>query len=245
MRAEGELVQIGPAEAPLLGDHLGAGALVGRLGVAAAERLRVGMPTVGQRGAHRRARHRLHAAGDHHVVVPGDHTGSGEVHRLLTRPALPVHGHARYRLRPARGQHGRARDVECLLAGLHDTAPDDVVDERGVDTRALHQAVEHLGGQLARVHPRQTAVALADGRPDGLDDHGFSHELLLSTNQLVDGSFIASPGRPATPGSAFQWPTAPYEHSGEIATRAAENRESGQRHSPGGDLVVAPWDRCS
>ncbi len=153
---------VGAVEAPLLGDHLGADALVRGLGVAAAEGLRVRVPAVGQRRAHRGARHRLDAAGDDDVVVPGDHTGGGEVHRLLARPALAVDGHAGDALGPAGGSTAVRRDVERLLAGLHDAAPDDVVDDARVDARALDQAVEYLGGQLGRVHSRQPAVALAD-----------------------------------------------------------------------------------
>ena len=45
----------------------------------------------------------------------------------------------------------------------------------GIDAGALGQAVEHLRGQLAGMHTRQAAVALADRRPHGLDDDGFSH----------------------------------------------------------------------
>jgi hypothetical protein len=55
MRSERELIEVGAAEAPLLGDHLGAHALVRRLGVARAEGLRVGVPTIGERGTHRGA----------------------------------------------------------------------------------------------------------------------------------------------------------------------------------------------
>ena len=62
---------------------------------------------------------------------------------------------------PAASTRGAA-DVERLLARLHDAAPDDVVDDAGVDAGALDQAVENLGGQLGGVHARQAAVALAD-----------------------------------------------------------------------------------
>ena len=148
----------------------------GRLAVAVAERLGVRVAAVGQRGTHRRARHRLDTARDHDVVVPGDHAGRGEVNGLLAGSALPVDGHAGDALGPARGQHRGAADVERLLAGLHDTAPDDVVDDLRIDACALGQAVEHLRGQLAGMHTGQPAVALADRRPHGLDDDGFSHD---------------------------------------------------------------------
>ena len=55
VRAERELVEHHARKAPLLGDHLGADALVRRLAVAATECLGVRMPTVGQRSAHRGA----------------------------------------------------------------------------------------------------------------------------------------------------------------------------------------------
>src|ERR1700758_2346326 len=112
--------------------------------------------------------------------MAGHDAGRGEVDGLLTGPALPVDGHARDALRPARRQHRGAADVERLLAGLHDAAPDDIVHDRGVDTGALAEAVEYLCRQLARVHPGQAAVALADRRPYRFDDNGFRHELLLS-----------------------------------------------------------------
>ena len=81
---------------------------------------------------------------------------------LLARPALAVDGHARYGLRPAGRQQRGAADVEGLFTGLHDAAPDDVVDDSGVDTGLVDQSVQHLRGQVGRVHPGQPAVALAD-----------------------------------------------------------------------------------
>ena len=94
--------------------------------------------------------------------MPGDHAGGGEVYRLLARPALTVDGHTGDGLRPAGGQHRGAGDVEGLFAGLHDAAPDDVVDDLRVDAGLVDQSVEHLRGQVGRVHPGQPAVALAD-----------------------------------------------------------------------------------
>ena len=94
--------------------------------------------------------------------MPGDHAGRGEVDGLLARPALAVDGHARDGLRPAGGQQRGAADVEGLLAGLHDAAPDDVVDDLGVDAGLVDQPVEDLRGQIGRVHPGQSAVALPD-----------------------------------------------------------------------------------
>ncbi len=56
------------------------------------------------------------------------------------------------------------------------------------DRGAFHEAVENLRGQVCRMDPGQAAIALADGRAHRLDDHGFSHETLLSTSWLVDRS---------------------------------------------------------
>ena len=94
--------------------------------------------------------------------MTGHHAGRGEVHRLLTRPALPVDGHAGDGLGPAGRQQRSTGDVEGLFAGLHDAAPDDVVDDLGIDPGLIDQTVEDLRGQLGGVHPGQAAVALAD-----------------------------------------------------------------------------------
>ena len=73
-----------------------------------------------------------------------------------------------------------AQQVDALVAQRRGHVSEAVnVDERRVDARALHQTVEHLGRQLRRVHTRQRTVALANGRPDRLDNDRFSHELLL------------------------------------------------------------------
>ena len=82
--------------------------------------------------------------------------------RLLAGTALPVDGHTGHTLGPARRQQRGAADVEGLLAGLHDAAPDDVVDDAGVDAGPLGKAVEHLRGQFGGVYARKSAVALAD-----------------------------------------------------------------------------------
>src|SRR6516225_5350434 len=86
--------------------------------------------------ASRHPDHRLHAARDHDLVLAADQASGGEVHRLLRRAALPVHGHAGHAERPARSEHRVAGDVERLLAELADAAPDHVVHDGRVDARA-------------------------------------------------------------------------------------------------------------
>jgi hypothetical protein len=117
----------------------------------------------------------MNAPGNHDVVVPCHHAGRGEMYGLLARPALAVHGHARDGLGPAGRQHRGTGDVDGLLTGLADTAPDDVFDDSGVDAGPVDQAVEYLRGQFGRVHPGQSAIALPDRCANCLDDDGFSH----------------------------------------------------------------------
>ena len=85
--------------------------------------------------------------------MSGHHSGGSEVHRLLTGAALAVDGHAGHGFRPAGSQHRCARDIQRLLTGLHDTAPNDIIDDLGIDPGPLRQAVEDLRRKLGRVHP--------------------------------------------------------------------------------------------
>ena len=78
-------------------------------------------------------------------------------------------------LRPPGGEHGVAADIAGLVADLRDAAPYDVIDDGGVDARALHQGGENEGGQVGGMHLRQPAVALADRRANRFDDDRFTH----------------------------------------------------------------------
>ncbi len=78
-----ELIELRAVETPLLGDHLRADSLVGEHTVIAGEEALAVGALAHERGAHRVARHRLDATGDDGVVVAGDESGGGEVHRLL------------------------------------------------------------------------------------------------------------------------------------------------------------------
>ena len=72
-------------------------------------------------------------------------------------------------------QPGATHHVVGLLAGLGDDAADDLLDQLGVDAGALEHLALDETQQLSRVHAGETAVALAEGRADGVDDHGVSH----------------------------------------------------------------------
>ena len=85
MALQAPRVEIAAAQAPLLGDPLGADALRHETIVVAAhhptpERLARSMV---ERRAHRHPRHRLHAAGNHHIVGPAQDTLRREVYGLL------------------------------------------------------------------------------------------------------------------------------------------------------------------
>ena len=161
-----ERVELLARQVPLLGDELGRDAL----GHEAAD----GLVALHHRGAERRAdvlhhhrrahRHEAHdldTRGDDDVVRAGDHALRGEVGRLLRRAALPVDRRSGHGLRPARGEHGVAPDVGALRADLHDATHDHVVDDAGVDARALGQRLERLGREVDGMPTRETTVALA------------------------------------------------------------------------------------
>src|SRR4029450_1357650 len=93
--------------------------------------------------------------------------------------ALPVDGGAGDVLRPAGGQHGVARDVDRLGAGLHDATHDDVLDHGRIDLVALDQRAEAFATQVDGVPAGKLAVALAPCGTDGIDDAGGGHGLLL------------------------------------------------------------------
>jgi hypothetical protein len=129
-------------QTPFVGDHLSSDALRhqsvaiprldhGALGVAALNC-----------GEHRDSTHRLDAAGDDDVVVASDDASVCEGGGLLGGAALTVDGGGRERLGPARAQHAEAADVHGLVADLADTAPQDVLDECGVEAAALSERLE-------------------------------------------------------------------------------------------------------
>ncbi len=77
------------------------------------------------------------------------------MHRLLTGAALAIDRRARDVLGPLGGEHRVARDVRALLADLHHTPHDHVVDDTGVDTGPIDERSERFGGEVDRVPVRQ------------------------------------------------------------------------------------------
>ena len=177
-----ELLHVVAADAPLLGDHLGAAEL-GHLLIAVARRAsrrsrrtdRVkpsGSAAVIAAGD-RDLAHVLHAAGDDHVRRAAHHRLRREVHGLLRRAALPVDGHAGHLLGQPGRQPGGAGDVARLRADGVDAAEDHVVDGGGIDPGALDQRADHVRAEVGRMGAGEPAAAPADRRTDRVDDVRF------------------------------------------------------------------------
>ena len=66
---------------------------------------------------------------------------------------------------------GVAGHVRALLADLGHAAADDIVDDLGIDTGALHEGSQHVAKQVGGMPPGEGAVALSDRGPNGVDDH--------------------------------------------------------------------------
>ena len=127
------------------------------------------------RRSHRHSGHHLDTCCHHDVVRAGDHTLRREVRGLLTRAALPVDGRARNVFGPARREHRVAGDVGRLLADLHHTSHDDVVDHRRVEARALDEGVQRLGREVDGMPVLQLPVPPAERCPDRIHDHCVRH----------------------------------------------------------------------
>ena len=99
---------------------------------------------------------------------------------LLARAALPVHAGAAHGLGEAGGQRGVAADVDALLADLPDAAHDDVLDQRGIDARALDQRLQRVCGQIDGVDGLEGSGVLtaAERGADGADDDCFAHGMV-------------------------------------------------------------------
>ena len=93
---------------------------------------------------------------------------------LLGRTALAVDGRDAGGRREAGVQPGVAGDVGPLLARLGHAAADHLLDERGVDARAGDDLALDVPQRVCGVQAGEPAVALADRRPDRLDEDGVS-----------------------------------------------------------------------
>ena len=86
---------------------------------------------------------------------PRHHRLRGEVHGLLRRAALAVHGGAGHLVGEAGNEPARARDVARLRSDGVDTAEHDVVDRGRIDVDPVHQRADRMGAEVGRVHARE------------------------------------------------------------------------------------------
>jgi hypothetical protein len=180
---QGVALHLGAADVPLLGDHVGRpelGDLLGAVAGPPADRAdeRVAGNGHSHRGADRDHAHVLHAARDYEIRGAAEHGLGGEVHRLLGRAALPVHGDAGHRLGQARGQPGGAGDVAGLRPDRVHAAEHHVVDLLRIRVRAVEHGLDDVRAQVSRVRPGQAAAAAGDRRADGFDEVGLGHPCL-------------------------------------------------------------------
>src|ERR1700693_1748120 len=179
MALVGELVQLLPAESPLLGDHLGGIALrddleqIHQLG---ADRTVTGPKRI---RAHGHARHVLHAGADHNVLRTGHHALGSEVDGLLAGATEAIDRRPRNFDWKSRDQGGGAGDVHALLASLGDATRHDVVDLRRIDASTRHEFAQREGQEIIRPDRAERAASAADRRPDGFNDYGLAHETKL------------------------------------------------------------------
>jgi hypothetical protein len=124
---------------------------------------------------HRRAGHRLHAAGDDDVGLAGADLLGRRGDRLQAARAQAVDGVAGDLLREPGEQRGHARDVAVVLAGLVGGAEDHLVDGVVGDARAVERGAEHERGEVVGAGVGQRAAIAPEGRADAADEEGIGH----------------------------------------------------------------------
>lgn len=173
MGAECELLHVATADAPLLGDQLGAVELVDRLvpvpgAPALAARVRAFGEAEGFGGltggeGDRDLRHVLGATRDDQVLGAGEDALGGEVDGLLRGAALAVDGDAGDLFGQSGGQPAGPGDVTGLRSDGVEAAEDDVLDGRRVDAGALDEGPQDMGAEVGGVDGTEATLAAADG----------------------------------------------------------------------------------
>ena len=128
---------------------------------------------------HRHRSHHLDAARDHHVICACDHTLRGKIHRLLRRAAFAIERDGRYRFWKACREYRLTTDIARLLGDLDHAASDHILDQGGIQMRALDEPLQHLRIQIHRMKAGQCAVLTpaSERGPHYLYDHGSTHGL--------------------------------------------------------------------
>ena len=124
---------------------------------------------------HRRARHRLHAAGHDDVGLAAADLLRGRRDGLQAAGAQPVDGVAGGLVGQAGEQRGHARDVAVVLARLVGGAEDHLVDRVVGHAGALERGAEHERGEVVGSRVGEGAAIAPEGRADAADEEGIGH----------------------------------------------------------------------
>ena len=138
--------------------------------VGARERLR--------RFAHheRRAGHAFDAASQHELRIAGLDRARGGTDGIQARSAKAVDGRTRHRGRQARQQHGHARDIAVVFAGLIGAAHDAIVQRIPIDAGVtLFQRFDRNRTEVVGSHIPQCPGITADRRAGEVANIGFGH----------------------------------------------------------------------
>jgi hypothetical protein len=177
LRGEPERLEVGPAEAAVVGDPVGRLELVGHVD-RPVRRSRVA-GAGGHVGAEGDAGHRLDPRGDADLDRAGGDHVVDHVGGLLPRAALGVDHGAAGVLRQPGVQPRAPHHAVGLLTGLGDTPGHDLLDELGVETGPREDLAHGVADENRGMHAGQPALPLAEGGADGVDDHWSAHETKL------------------------------------------------------------------
>ena len=109
------------------------------------------------------------------------------MNRLLTATTLKINGRGWHFDGKLCIQNDIAGYVESLFRDLTDAAKDHMVDFGLIQSAAFEQGSYDVGTQLDGVLLAQPAIALAQGRADGIRDDNFDHKdsLLISVDCTI------------------------------------------------------------
>jgi len=126
------------------------------------------------------ARDELDAAGDVDVTLTRDDRVGGVADRVQARRAVARdRGAVRVLTELVAQQDRDAGDVVGLQTLRKAAAGDELLDGRGIDVRvALQELIDHEREGLVGAQRGERALeGTTHGRPDGVDDDGFGHEI--------------------------------------------------------------------
>src|SRR6516225_6156135 len=123
---------------PLIGDPLGALALVNKIVASLQIRIQP-FESTADVAEHRRARHALDTTADRVVHIAGCDCLGREMYRLLTRTAHSVKRDGRHLNRKTREQYSQSPNVSTLFAGLGNTTRYNVLDFSRFNLGSLDQ----------------------------------------------------------------------------------------------------------